>query len=104
MRCNAGFGDPTRGKPTLRNSGSKIIASRFESNGSIPTSQSRGKFVESPGGKSDFFASRDPVTFTFGNLRRNGTRQGRALTTHITMSAHNLMVREDSRDKSDQVF
>src|SRR3989442_13569622 len=33
MRCSAGFGDPTNGKPILRNSGSKTTASRFEDNG-----------------------------------------------------------------------
>src|SRR2546425_11463680 len=33
MRCSAGFGDPTNGRPILRNSGSKTTASRFEDNG-----------------------------------------------------------------------
>src|SRR6059036_4038579 len=85
-------------------SGSKIIASRFESNGSLPTSQSRGKFVESPGGKSDFFASRDPVPFTFGNPNRNGSHGGRVLTTHSTMCAHETMVRGELRVKAYQGF
>src|SRR2546426_2583247 len=33
MRCSAGFGDPTNGRPILRNSGSKTTANRFEDNG-----------------------------------------------------------------------
>src|SRR5207249_5010322 len=102
MRCNAGFGDPTRGRPILRSSASKITASRSEGNGSLSTSHSRGKLVESPAGKNAFFASRVLVPFTFGNPNRNGSHGGRVLTTHSTMCTPNTMVRGDLRGKTYQ--
>src|SRR6059036_1758656 len=102
MRCNAGFGDRTRGRPILRSSASKITASRSEGNGSLSTSHSRGKLVESPAGKNAFFASRDLVPFTFGNPNRNGSHGGRVLTTHSTMCAHETMVPGELRVKAYQ--
>src|SRR5438093_6032972 len=102
MRCNAGFGDRTRGRPTLRSSASKITASRSEGNGSLSTSHSRGKLVESPAGKNAFFASRAIVPFTFGNPNRNGSHGSGVLTTHSTMCTSNTMVRGDLRGKTDQ--
>src|SRR2546422_11606696 len=102
MRCNAGFGDRTRGRPILRSSASKITASRSEGNGSLSTSHSRGKLVETPAGMNAFFASRAPVPFTFGNPNRNGSQGGRVLTTHSTMCTSNIMFRGDLRDKEYQ--
>src|SRR5437867_597297 len=102
MRCNAGFGDRTKGRPTLHNFGSKTTASRFEGNCSLATSHSRGKFVESPAGKNAFFASRALVPFTYGNPNRNGSQGSRVLTTHSTMCTSNIMFRGDLRGKAYQ--
>src|SRR2546422_1738773 len=102
MRCSAGFGDPTNGRPILRNSGSKTTASRFEDNGPSLRPPRAESLSELPGGKNDFFASRALVPFTFGNPSRNGSGGGFVLTTHSTMCAHNTMVRGDLRGKAYQ--
>src|SRR2546428_2285574 len=52
-------------------------------------SHSSGKFVGTPGGKNDFFASRALVPFTFGNPSRNGSGGGFFLSTHSNMCLHN---------------
>src|SRR3989475_12067618 len=97
MRCSAGFGDPTNGRPILRNSGSKTTASRFEDNGPslLPTRAESlselpvGRTISSP--PAPWFHSHSVIRAATG-AAGGSCLQHKRISVHITLLFYEIFL------------